>query len=403
MRRVVLFVLAALCLTAWAAAFFLLRSNSDESVVVIPTLMLLPSLTPTDMPSPTVLPPETVTTLPTSTPSPTSTMQPTFTPTLSERVLEISLIMPGVHVAPTLTPFPPGTTLLPAPPNPVEPLPDATDTAPPFTGWFSFESDYPTVRYEPPWTPRLAQAASRGQYHRTESTYGSAYFSFAGEGLRVRYVAAQNMGIFEILVDGVVIDSIDAYADELTFIGTGVYFVGRGSHLLEIHATGRKNDLSEGYVVGLDAVQVFHGDANTLIIPPQAMTNSPTPQVQDAVRIELVGAPSTVQPTWTPVPPRVITAAVVIAYDENGNRTVDPAEGVAGISVRVVETNTNRVIASGYTDARGYVEFHLVTDATARIVVPYFGETWELQRANTNNAPAYTLLLTPGNQPGLIP
>ena len=205
------------------------------------------------------------------------------------------------------------------------------------------------------------------------------------------------------LVDGVVIDSIDAYADELTFIGTGVYFVGRGSHLLEIHATGRKNDLSEGYVVGLDAVQVFHGDANTLIIPPQAMTNSPTPQVQDAVRIELVGAPSTVQPTWTPVPPRVITAAVVIAYDENGNRTVDPAEGVAGISVRVVETNTNRVIASGYTDARGYVEFHLVTDATARIVVPYFGETWELQRANTNNAPAYTLLLTPGNQPGLIP
>jgi hypothetical protein len=246
-------------------------------------------------------------------------------------------------------------------------------------------------------------AASQGQYHRTESASGSAAFAFEGEGLRVRYVAAQNMGIFEIRVDGALVDSIDAYADTLTFTGTEVYFVGGGSHQLEIHATGRKNELSEGYVVGLDDIQVFRGDANTLILAPPAMTNTPTPQPHDAASIELVGAPPTIQPTGTPVPPRVITAAVVIAYDENGNRTVDPAEGVTGISVRVVETNTNRVIASGHTDARGYVEFELVTDAPARIVVPYFGETWELQRGNANAAPAYTLLLTPGNQPGLIP
>ena len=103
------------------------------------------------------------------------------------------------------------------------------------------------------------------------------------------------------------------------------------------------------------------------------------------------------------MPPRVIMAAVVTAYDENGNRTVDPAEGVAGISVRVAESSTNRVIASGFTDARGYVAFELVTDTPARIVVPYFGKTWELQRGGNSAAPAYTLLLTPGNQPGLIP
>ena len=40
-----------------------------------------------------------------------------------------------------------------APPNPVEPLIDATNNAPPCMGWFSFESDYPTVHYDPPWTP----------------------------------------------------------------------------------------------------------------------------------------------------------------------------------------------------------------------------------------------------------
>jgi hypothetical protein len=94
---------------------------------------------------------------------------------------------------------------------------------------------------------------------------------------------------------------------------------------------------------------------------------------------------------------------VVIAYDENGIRAVVPAEGVAGISVRVVERNSNRVIASGFTDVRGYVAFEVVTDAPAQIVVPYFGETWQLQRSGNNATPAYTLLLTPGNQPGLIP
>lgn len=403
MRRLVLPVLAALCLTAWAAAFFLIRDQTNPNETIIPTLMVLPSLTATDTPAPTIPASLTPTFTATATIAPTDTPPPTPMPTLSERVLEVTVVMPGVYVAPTLTPFPPGTILLLAPPNPVEPLPDATDTAPPFFGWYRFESDYPTVRYSPPWTPRLSHFASRGQYHRIEGAYDIATFMFEGEGLRVRYVAAQNMGMFEIVVDGVVLETVDAYADELSFPVTEVYFIGSGVHQLEIRAVGRKNNASEGYVVGLDAIEVFRGDANTLILPPPVITNTPTPEPQPAARIELVGAPPTIQPTGTPIPPRVVTAEVVIAYDENGNRTVDPAEGVAGISVRVVETNSNRVIASGFTDTRGYVAFEVVTDAPAQIVVPYFGETWQVQRGGNNAAPAYTLLLTPGNQPGLIP
>jgi len=396
-------VLAALCLTAWAAAFFLIRTQPNSDLTIIPTLMVLPSLTPTDTPAPAVPVSLTPTFTATATVTPTDTPPPTPIPTLSERVLEITVVMPGVVLPPVPTDFPYGTVLLSAPPQPVEPLPDATDTAPPFFGWYRFESDYPTVRYSPPWTPRLSQFASRGQYHRTEGAYDTATFMFEGEGLRVRYVAAQNMGMFEIVVDGVVLETVDAYADELRFPVTDVYFVGSGVHQLEIRAIGRKNNASEGYVVGLDAIEVFRGDANTLIIPPPVFTNSPTPEPQPAVRIELVGAPPTVQPTGTPIPPRVITAEVVIAYDENGNRTVDPAEGVAGISVRVVEINTNRIIASGFTDERGYASFEVVTDSPAQVVVPYFGETWQLQRGGNSAAPAYTLLLTPGNQPGLIP
>ena len=207
-------------------------------------------------------------------------------------------MMPGVILPPDAdADFRRGRCCSPAPPQPVEPLPDATDTAPPFFGWYRFESDYPTVRYSPPWTPRLSQFASRGQYHRTESAYSTASFTFEGEGLRVRYVAAQNMGMFEIVVDGVVLETIDAYADELSFPATEVYFVGSGVHQLDIRAVGRKNNASEGYVVGLDAIEVFRGDANTVIIPPPVITNTPTPEPQPAARIELVGAPPTVQPT----------------------------------------------------------------------------------------------------------
>jgi hypothetical protein len=397
-------VLAALCLTAWSAAFFLSRAQTSAGDTAIPTLMVLPSVTPTLTPSPTVPPTLTPTVTATAISAPTETPQPTPFPTLSARVLEFSVVMPGVVMPSQPTDYPIGTTILYEPPQPVDPLPDATDSAPPFIGWYAFESDYPTVSYAPAWTPRLSQFASRGQYHRTEGAYDTASSTFEGAALRVRYVAAQNMGVFEVVVDGAVLETIDAYASELAFPTTDVYFVGEGTHRLEIRAVGQKNNASEGYVVGLDAIHVWRGDANTLVVPPPAITNTPTPEPQPAARIELVGAPSTVQPTGTPVPPRVITAEVVIAYDENGNRTVDPAEGVANISVRAVETNTNRVIASGFTDARGYVAFEIVTDAPAQIVVPYFGETWQLQRGgNSTTAPAFTLLLTPGNQPGLIP
>jgi len=393
----------ALCLIVWATAFLLLRTQSSADDIIIPTLMVLPSLTPTSTASATPVATLTPIFTATETVAPTETPLTTLVPTLSIRLLEFTVVMPGVILSPVPTDLPYGTTILYEPPQPVEPLLDATESAPPFYGWYRFESDYPFISYFPQWLPRLSHLASRGQYHRTETAYGTASFRFEGEGLRIRYVAAQNMGMFEVVVDSVVLEIVDAYADELRFPVTAVYFVGSGTHDLEIRAIGQKNNASTGYVVGWDAVEVFRAEPNTLIIPPPIFTNTPTPQPQPAARIELVGAPSTVQPTGTPIPPRVVTAEVVIAYDENGNRTVDPAEGVASISVRVVEINTNRVIASGFTDERGYVAFEVVTDTPTQIVVPYFGKTWQLQRGNGNAAPSFTLLLTPDNQPGLIP
>jgi hypothetical protein len=248
-----------------------------------------------------------------------------------------------------------------------------------------------------------AENASRGQYHRSENVQSYASFSFEGEGLRIRYVAARNMGIFQVVVDGAVIDTVDAYAPELAFPGTRVYAVGRGTHTLELRSAQGRNPQSEGYVLALDAIQVFRGTANTLIIPPPVETYTPTPQPMPAAGVELVGAPPTVQPTTTPIPPSLVTVSVVIAYDENGNRAVDPAEGVSGISVRVVEVGTNRVITQAFTDSSGFAQLQVVTSAQARVVVPYFGKVWQLPNSRRGGNVRFTLLLTPGNQPGLIP
>lgn len=408
-KRMILILLGllALCLMTWALAFALL-SRHQTTVAVLPTLFVLPTLTATDVPTHTAIPTQTSTPGdtpgPTATASATATFTPTLTPTLAVRLLEMQAVMPGVYVPPMPTNFPTGTILLSAPPQPVEPMPDATHEAPPYEGWYSFESDHPLVQYSSPWQARQVLQASQGQYHRSENTSSTVTFHFEGEGLRIRYVAARNMGMFDIIVDGVLVDTVDAYATELSYPGTQVYFVGAGAHTLTIRSSQNKNPASEGYVIGLDAIQVFRGSANTLIIPPPAISATPSPVPQPAAGIELVAAPPTIQPTTTPIAPGLLTVSVVIAYDENGNRDVDPAEGVSGISVRAVEVGTNRVIAQAFTDAQGYAQLQVVTSAEARIVVPYFGTVWDIPRSRSGGGQAsFTLLLQPGNQPGLIP
>lgn len=406
MRRF-LWILTGLCLMTWGAVFYMGFEQRLRATEPLPTLIVLPSLTPSDTPTrtrwATDTPTATATLTPTYTPTVTATLTPTLTPTLSTRVLDIRAVMPGVYIPPTATDFPFGTILLSAPPHPIEPLPDATNEPPPYWGWYSFESDNPAVRYSTPWEPRLHADASRGQYHRSENPQSYVCFNFEGEGLRIHYVAARNMGIFQVVVDGVVIDTVDAYALELMFPVTRVYTLGRGIHTLELRSAGQRNLQSEGYVLALDAVHVFRGSANTLIIPPPVETYTPTPQPMPAAGVQVVGAPPTVQPTTTPIPPALVKVSVVIAYDENGNRAVDPAEGVSGIWVRVVEVGTNRIIAQAFTDSSGFAQLQVVTAAQARVVAPYFGKVWLLPNSRRGGDVRFTLLLTPGNQPGLIP
>ena len=331
--------------------------------------------------------------------TPTATETPLPSPTLATRVLVITAQMVGA--APS-SPVVQSVNVTVVPPLFREPLPDATDSAPPYRGWYSFESDNPAIQYQgTPWQSMLVPEASRGEYHRSEDTQSFASFRFVGSGLRVRYVAASNLGKLALVVDGQTLDTIDAYAPTRIFPGTRVYPLTDGAHVLQIQPTGQKNPQSSGYAVGLDAIQVYRGSGQPVVAPPQAtLVPSATPQ---RAQVKLIAAPPTVQPTVSPLAPSEQTVTLVIAYDENGNHAVDPAEGVRDVSVRVLDAQTNRVLASGFTDASGFVSLTVTTDAPARLVAPYFGETWELPVGRGSRETNFTLLLAPGNQPGLIP
>lgn len=230
-----------------------------------------------------------------------------------------------------------------------------------------------------------------------------AVLPFEGAGLRVRYVAYSLYGIFEVRVDGRLIAVVDSYRPRAEIVTTDIFGLVQGKHTLEFVNSGRKNAASGGYIIALDDVEIYQGlpPTNTPTPSPTAtatFTPSPAP-VKD---IKLISGPPTIKPTNTPIPPAVVSASLLIVYDENGNNAPDPAEGVRGISVRLVKIGTNEVIASGYTNSEGFIRLETVSDVPVRLVVPYFGKFWDIS-GGSGSQPRFTLILPPGNQPGLIP
>ena len=356
----------------------------------------------------TVLPSPTMTLTPSPTATMTLTPSPTTTATLGTRVAVATIVMPDVTLPPSPTSLPENLRVLAAAPDPIEPLPNATLLPSPytdFTDWVAFESDHPAMHYsEGRWTPIGSLQASQGQYHFTEDTPAKMRFAFLGEAVRVRYVGFTNGGVWNILLDGMIVDVIDSYAAVGTFTGTRVYSVKAGEHTLELHNTGTANAASRGHMLALDAVQVYRPDALTLIMPGGVLpTDTPTPTLIPASDIELISAPPSPQPTATDITIQVVSAAIVLGYDENANGALDVSEGVRGISVRLVEVGTNDVLAHTFTDEQGFAQLQASTNSPVLLVVPYFGESWAVQPRASGTTQTFTLLLSPGNQPGLIP
>jgi hypothetical protein len=370
MPRILCFTLVVLALAACS------HGNDTPQVHDTPTETATLTATLPVTAAPTVTP----TLTPTASPSPTASPTPTVTPTLAVRVLEVTAVMPGVMI-----------DTAPVPASEVLPLDE----------WVRFESDHPSLDYvSGEWVPMWSWSAGQNEYRYSVDPDAAVRLAFEGEGVRVCYVAFWNGGMWEIVVDGRVVGTVDSYSAEAHFTCTDTFPVAPGAHTLLVHNTPQRNAASSDTMLALDAVLTYRSNPSVVA---QAKTLTPSPEPQPARRIELIQGPPAIQPTATDAPPTTITVAVIIAYDENANRSVDPAEGVRGIPVRLVDVATNRALVQAFTDDSGYARIQTQTNAQVSLVVPYFGQSWDVSRRWGSSDSTFTLLLPAGNQPGLIP
>lgn len=90
---------------------------------------------------------------------------------------------------------------------------------------------------------------------------------------------------------------------------------------------------------------------------------------------------------------------LTVYYDENNNRAADPGEGVSGLSVRVLDGLTNRVLGQAFTDESGYARLSVAATGAVRLSVPYLGYNEPVRPPGR----ALELRLPPLRLPSLIP
>lgn len=370
MSRILCLAFLLVALTACGGDDDAPHVDSTPTETATLTAILPVTLAPTTMPTLT----------PTASPSPTASATPTVTPTLAVRVLEITAVMPGV-VLDTAPASEPGALSL--------------------DEWVRFEADHPALDYlGGEWIDMWSWSAGQNEYRYSVDLDAAVRLDFEGEGVRVCYVAFWNGGRWEVVIDGQVVGTVDSYSAEAHFTCTDTFPVAAGAHTLLVHNTPQRNAASSDTMLALDAVLTYRANPSAVT---WVETLTPSPEPQPARRVELIQGPPTIQPTATPAPPANITVAVLIAYDENANHSVDPAEGVRGIPVRLVDVATNRALAQAFTDESGYARLQAQTNAQVSLVVPYFGQSWDVSRRWGTADATFTLLLPAGNQPGLIP
>ena len=379
----------------------------NRSPAPLSTSTLLPSAVPSETPTATL----TLTATPTPTATFTASPTATLTSTLVTLVLQITAINPDVtleahpSVPPVPTSTPLSTGVVPSPGATLAYMPTGQNV--PGVGWFRYSVDDPTLQKNGHWAVFSSTYRSANHHYLFTDTEGAGLtLRFVGDAARVRYVRLSSYGVFEVRIDGRVVTTVDAYLPKSAvngdFVTTDVFGLVHSWHTLEILRLDRRNPDSTGGFVAIDGIDVYqNGSAaaalpvGTAVVP--TLTASPAP----LSKIEVVAAPPTTQPTLTLAPPQLIAVSLTVAYDLNGDKAVEPGEGVADLSVQLVTADTNRVVASGSTNAQGYIRLETTGTAPLRLVIPYFNRFWDVPpRASGTQI---TLLIPPANRPALIP
>ncbi|MHB8625971.1 MAG: hypothetical protein ACYDBJ_21240 [Aggregatilineales bacterium] len=410
-RFLKLAVLVALVTGAIGAGLGILLSRIQTNASLSLTMTPTSTVPPTDTPLPT----DTATATASDTPLPTQTStpipSPTDTATLATLVVQLTAVNPDVTIdAPTSTPPAQSDTPLP---TIVVPSPGATlayfptGDAPPVIGWLRYGVDNPAIQRSGNWDVFTSTYRSANRRYLYSDAEGAALtVRFLGAAVRVRYARLSSYGVFEVRLDGQVVTTVDAFLPKTAtngdFVTTEVFNVPNGWHTLEIARLDRRNPDSTGGFVAIDGIDAYqNGPAPTLVPTGMPVTPTLTPSPAPIRAIQVLVAPPTVQPTETPAPEQLTAVSLTVAYDENGDKAIEPTEGVRNLPVELITADTNQVVASGMTDAQGYVRLEAAGTTSLRLVIPYFNRFWDI--APRTGETRITMLIPPANRPALIP
>ena len=106
---------------------------------------------------------------------------------------------------------------------------------------------------------------------------------------------------------------------------------------------------------------------------------TPTPSVSP-IATPVPSQDLEVRPLTTPTPvpattpaPRFIPISLLVYYDFEDDRQPGAGEGISGISAQAYEVATNQLLAQGFTDEQGSLEFTVSAQGPVRVRVPFFG------------------------------
>ena len=144
------------------------------------------------------------------------------------------------------------------------------DPSPPLTGVTRFEADHPDVRYNgQPLTVAAASwirianifgdRASAGEYIYSATAGDAASFDFDGDWLGIGFATDRFGGQAEILIDGIIVDTIDLYSRYEDTASRYYRDLGPGPHSVTINVLGTGHPNSSGTRVHLDFFDVWDG------------------------------------------------------------------------------------------------------------------------------------------------
>ena len=103
--------------------------------------------------------------------------------------------------------------------------------------------------------------------------------------------------------------------------------------------------------------------------------------------------------TATPSAYQPIAIEINLYYDENDNKAPDPSEGLAGVSIRILDDNTNQRLGHLFTDSRGHAKLMVSAQEAVRVSIPYLSYNERI----TPPGDRITIRLSPLALPSLIP